>query len=273
MRLTKPELQHRIPILADNRNSGFTVWPDADAGDQGMHFDSGGPSDADALDGIGYYSQYSVKTHLTDNLSLPTSFGEVYLGQTFRCCICVSNISSEPDLSTGAPTADTPTDLKNVELRVDMQLPTQRTVNAYDSVARGIRDRKVAPAESCEAVLIYEVKDLGMHTLVKHFCIFSTKACTSIIIVSFFSKRAALFAASTTSSAILLAMCSHSVNFLSFSPKNPLTCARIRPIRYQTNTTWKPRFKILQVCRCISSVWKLASLTKRLLARKSCSKC
>jgi len=80
-------------------------------------------------------------------LSLPQSFGSIYLGETFSCYVSILNDSS--------------VNCQEVFLKTDIQTATQRfqlTINKPKDV--------LTPDDSIDEVLNYEVKELGAHILI-----------------------------------------------------------------------------------------------------------
>lgn len=80
-------------------------------------------------------------------LSLPQSFGSIYLGETFSCYVSILNDSNQ--------------NCREVSLKTDIQTTSQRfqlTVNKPKDT--------LSPDDSLDDVLNYEVKELGAHILI-----------------------------------------------------------------------------------------------------------
>jgi len=91
-------------------------------------------------------------------LVLPQSFGNIYLGETFTCYVCVHNDSTEV--------------VQGVRLKADLQTASQR-INLVPG--QGEQDQQgstshsrdeLSPGSTIDAVLYHEVKELGTHILV-----------------------------------------------------------------------------------------------------------
>jgi len=88
-------------------------------------------------------------------LLLPQAFGNIYLGETFSCYVCVHNDSTDV--------------CRNVTIRADLQTATQR-INLVPG--QGVADNagntraEFAPGSTVDHVLNHEVKELGTHILV-----------------------------------------------------------------------------------------------------------
>lgn len=82
-------------------------------------------------------------------LLLPQSFGNIYLGETFSCYVCVHNETNQP--------------VQSVSIKADLQTNSQRiplsTQQSQIPVLLGVE-------ETLSDVIHHEVKDLGTHILV-----------------------------------------------------------------------------------------------------------
>lgn len=82
-------------------------------------------------------------------LLLPQSFGNIYLGETFSCYVCVHNETNQP--------------VQSVSIKADLQTNSQRipltTHQNQTSVMLGVD-------ETLSDVIHHEVKDIGTHILV-----------------------------------------------------------------------------------------------------------
>ncbi|KAM3965405.1 trafficking protein particle complex subunit 13 [Aphomia sociella] len=81
-------------------------------------------------------------------LLLPQSFGNIYLGETFSCYVCVHNETNQPVQSVSIK-ADLQTNSQRIPLSTQSQSPTMLDVD-----------------ETLSDVIHHEVKDLGTHILV-----------------------------------------------------------------------------------------------------------
>lgn len=98
-------------------------------------------------------------------LLLPQSFGNIYLGETFSCYVCVHNETNQV--------------VHDVSVKADLETSCQRipvSTNNSVSVALG-------PDETVNDVIHHEVKDLGYHIL---FC--EVSYMTSLNTISSFKK-------------------------------------------------------------------------------------
>lgn len=85
---------------------------------------------------------------LSPNLSLPTSFGSISLGETFASCLCVTN--------------QTKHEIEGVHLRVEMQSASSKVV----LLELGGPDHKLdSSGGTLEGVVQSDIKELGQHTL------------------------------------------------------------------------------------------------------------
>lgn len=85
---------------------------------------------------------------LSDILTLPSSFGTPYLGETFTAYLCVNNESIHL--------------VPNVALRVELQTTGNRFV-LFSSTDSPIP--QLEPSETTEAIVSHEIKELGVHVL------------------------------------------------------------------------------------------------------------
>ena len=118
MRLCKPALHFALPV----------PFPPCD--------DSAVPQPGVALSGM---------------LTLPQSFGDIYLGETFSCYISLCNIA--------------PVDLAHVGLKIEVQTQLQRETLADSSIAERAITR-FAPQQTLDEVIEYNLKDVGIHILI-----------------------------------------------------------------------------------------------------------
>ncbi|KAI9340314.1 hypothetical protein BDR26DRAFT_861696 [Obelidium mucronatum] len=90
----------------------------------------------------------------TQALTLPASFGSLFLGETFESYVCIVNESRAV--------------VNNAGIKAELQTQTQRfTLADTTSNANGvINSTSLAPAKSAEFLLSHEIKELGPHILV-----------------------------------------------------------------------------------------------------------
>lgn len=119
MRLCKPAFAFSMPVP-------FGPVPSAD----------GSPEPGVALSGM---------------LSLPQSFGDIYLGETFSCYISLCNIS--------------PVSLAQVGLKVEVQTQLQRETLADSSLSNEAIPR-FAAQQTLDKIIEYDLKDVGIHILI-----------------------------------------------------------------------------------------------------------
>jgi hypothetical protein len=104
------------------------------------------------------------ETQITDVLSLPPAFGNIYLGETFTSYLCVNN--------------DSLTAVQDVAFKAELQAASQRftladTIGASPAGSMEALTTKsqldkvsLLPKQSAEFVLHHEIKELGIHILV-----------------------------------------------------------------------------------------------------------
>ncbi|KAJ3088713.1 hypothetical protein HK102_008116 [Quaeritorhiza haematococci] len=118
---------------------------------------------------------------LSELLTLPSSFGNIYLGETFSSYLCVNNESSSS--------------VQNVGIKVELQTSSQRFTLA-DTVTGGSPTGSIPgspstrpapaatssrvsllPTQSAEYIVYHEIKELGIHILVcsVHFSVGNEK--------------------------------------------------------------------------------------------------
>jgi hypothetical protein len=88
---------------------------------------------------------------LSGMLSLPQSFGDIYLGETFSCYISLCNIS--------------PISLAQVGLKVEVQTQLQRETLADSSLSDEAIPR-FASQQTLDKIIEYDLKDVGIHILI-----------------------------------------------------------------------------------------------------------
>lgn len=86
-------------------------------------------------------------THVSELLTLPSSFGSIQLGETFSSCLCVNN---EAQL-----------EIEGVTIKVEMQTVTSKVVLADF----GGPDLRLAQGDTLENIVNHEIKELGQHVL------------------------------------------------------------------------------------------------------------
>lgn len=96
--------------------------------------------------------QSSCNSILSSTLTLPQSFGSIYLGETFVCYVSLHNDSTE--------TCD------HLNLRCDLQTASQRLPLLQPQASSDVNNEQIVPGESIDHVLSHEVKECGTHILV-----------------------------------------------------------------------------------------------------------
>ncbi|THV08043.1 DUF974-domain-containing protein, partial [Dendrothele bispora CBS 962.96] len=105
----------------------------------------------------GYPKTLRDLTSATELLTLPSSFGNIQLGETFSSCLCVNNESK--------------VEVGGVKVKVEMQTVTTKVVLAEFS---GSKDKQgeggegsytLAAGDTLENVVHHEIKELGQHVL------------------------------------------------------------------------------------------------------------
>ncbi|KAG6812766.1 hypothetical protein H0H92_000681 [Tricholoma furcatifolium] len=86
-------------------------------------------------------------THVSELLTLPSSFGAIQLGETFSSCLCINN---EAQMEIGA-----------VSIKVEMQTATTKVILAEF----GGLEHKLSAKETFENIVHHEIKELGQHVL------------------------------------------------------------------------------------------------------------
>jgi len=136
MRLTRPSIASPTIVQSEQRDLTKDILEN--------HL----KSDLQSLDGLEHLNVGKF-------LLLPQAFGNIYLGETFSCYVCVHNDSTDV--------------CKNVTIRADLQTATQR-INVVPGL--GVADNaantrsEFAPGSTVDHVLSHEVKELGTHILV-----------------------------------------------------------------------------------------------------------
>ncbi|TFK84328.1 DUF974-domain-containing protein [Polyporus arcularius HHB13444] len=86
-------------------------------------------------------------THITELLTLPSSFGAIQLGETFSSCLSINN--------------DANVDVDGVTVRVEMQTASSKaTLTEF-----GGPEQRLSVGQSLERVVSHEIKELGQHVL------------------------------------------------------------------------------------------------------------
>ncbi|WAR23492.1 TPC13-like protein [Mya arenaria] len=147
MRLTKPTLMPFHPILSDPRDVCHLLTDDQ------TEKDIAKPRDLD------YFG-------VSDLLTLPQNFGNIFLGETFSSYISVHNDSnqncSDILLKVGTTGSSSPCRY-TARLIADLQTSSQRLI------LTGVNSQPMTtlkPNESIDDVIQHEVKELGTHILV-----------------------------------------------------------------------------------------------------------
>jgi hypothetical protein len=93
---------------------------------------------------------------LTGWLTLPQSFGDIFLGETFSCFISLANISG--------------LELTQIALKVEVQTQVQReTLSAPVAPPSGGSTPELdtlQPGQTLDRIIKYELKDVGVHILI-----------------------------------------------------------------------------------------------------------
>ncbi|KAL4236616.1 Trafficking protein particle complex subunit 13 [Mactra antiquata] len=130
MRLTKPTLMPYHPIISDERDIPYTLTQEQTDRDI---------SKPELLDHFG----------VSDLLTLPQNFGNIFLGETFSSYISVHNDSNQT--------------CSDILLKADLQTSSQRLL------LPGVNSQPkstLKPNQSIDDVIQHEVKELGTHILV-----------------------------------------------------------------------------------------------------------
>ena len=98
---------------------------------------------------LGYSSSNAI---LSSTLTLPQSFGSIYLGETFVCYVSLHNDSTD--------TCD------SLNLRCDLQTASQRLPLLQPQSESEVINEQLVPGASIDHVLSHEVKECGTHILV-----------------------------------------------------------------------------------------------------------
>ncbi|XP_076045009.1 trafficking protein particle complex subunit 13 isoform X2 [Oratosquilla oratoria] len=130
MRLTRPSLFTALAVGSDARDL------------PGDHLNADLRSDMAIPQGI-------PNTGVGHILLLPQSFGNIYLGETFSCCICVHNDSQ--DL------------VRDVLVKAVLQMSNQRVPLLGEDDAQGT---ELQAGANINQVIQHEVRDIGTHILV-----------------------------------------------------------------------------------------------------------
>lgn len=88
---------------------------------------------------------------LSGTLTLPQSFGDIYLGETFSCYISLCNSA--------------PITLSSVGLKVEVQTQLTRETLSDSSTAEA-SIASFAPQQTLDRIIRYELKDVGIHILI-----------------------------------------------------------------------------------------------------------
>ncbi|EJF62442.1 hypothetical protein DICSQDRAFT_160869 [Dichomitus squalens LYAD-421 SS1] len=86
-------------------------------------------------------------THITELLTLPSSFGAIQLGETFSSCLSVNNEAN--------------VDVEGVIVHVEMQTASTKTLLAEF----GGPEQRLGVGQSLEKIVSHEIKELGQHVL------------------------------------------------------------------------------------------------------------
>ncbi|RUO97145.1 hypothetical protein BC936DRAFT_140906 [Jimgerdemannia flammicorona] len=86
---------------------------------------------------------------LSEVLTLPSAFGNIYLGETFSSYLCINNEAAVP--------------VREVGVKAELQTGSQR-FNLTDTTSRPLAT--MDKGSTCEFVVSHEIKELGVHILV-----------------------------------------------------------------------------------------------------------
>ncbi|KAJ7684738.1 hypothetical protein DFH06DRAFT_17328 [Mycena polygramma] len=86
-------------------------------------------------------------THASEMLTLPSSFGGIFLGEVFSSCLCVNN--------------EAQVEIEAVAMKVEMQTATSKVILAEF----GGLETTLAVGDTLENVVHHEIKELGQHVL------------------------------------------------------------------------------------------------------------
>jgi len=128
MRLTRPAIKPLLHVINEEQDL---------------------PGDIFKKEILGNISAVKGAEQLTSGelLSLPQSFGSIFLGETFSCYVSVLNDSNQV--------------VEEVAIKTDLQTTSQR----FQLTASKPRPQ-LSPDESVDEVIDYEVKELGTHILI-----------------------------------------------------------------------------------------------------------
>ncbi|KAI8509602.1 Trafficking protein particle complex subunit 13 [Branchiostoma belcheri] len=130
MRLTRPTFLHVTPITCDDRDLPGTTFSQVVRSDMASSV------------GLDEFAMGEL-------LTLPQNFGNIFLGETFSCYVCVHNDSTQL--------------VKDIMVKADLQTSSQRlTLSGGSSPPIP----ELGPEGSIDEVIHHEVKELGTHILV-----------------------------------------------------------------------------------------------------------
>ncbi|KAK4056057.1 hypothetical protein OIO90_002788 [Microbotryomycetes sp. JL221] len=113
--------------------------------------------------------------HITGALMLPSTFGTIYLGETFSALLSLSNDLARPPEPTATATALTMKVEMNTGTPAQQPAGPQAPAQAQQPQLGGLKHHlatvqapndALRPGESVEALVSHEIKELGMHALV-----------------------------------------------------------------------------------------------------------
>lgn len=110
-----------------------------------------------------------IQWPISNVLTLPDSFGTIFLGETFRAYLCIRNESQlamrEPSLRIEMQIGDpAPSAEQSATGRVQLQYLIMEKPTSQDATGADVWE--LAPGSAMETTSVYDIKDLGPHVLV-----------------------------------------------------------------------------------------------------------
>lgn len=135
LRLSRPSLSQRFPLLRQDKSSSFYIDSET------------------ALDQTS--SRTDERFLFSPVLTLPPTFGSAYVGETFSCTLCANN-----ELP-----ADAERQITSIKIQAEMQAPSGTTSLETTPSDEELSKSAIEPGGSLQKIVRFDLREEGNHTL------------------------------------------------------------------------------------------------------------
>ncbi|KAJ1974738.1 hypothetical protein H4R34_004606 [Dimargaris verticillata] len=185
-RLTRPALASAHPLTADAGADANRPWASAIQELEELHphltgaLTTGCATNAASTDTVTFSSSALTTFPLTEALEIPSTFGNLHLGETMAVTVC---LGADPSLAAASrgdhhsggaarlPSSSLQTEnllpsrtlITDIALKIELQTSTQRWL-VHDTTTEP--HKRLHPGENLQTTVRHELREVGMHVLI-----------------------------------------------------------------------------------------------------------